>query len=61
MAQANRDQAAVDVAKGCMADRGYLLVLESEATSRLAAAAEATQAAQKAQVASMVADKRIPH
>jgi hypothetical protein len=58
IAAANREKAVVDVGKGCMADRGYLYVAEAEAPSRLAAAAEATQAAQKAQVASMVADTR---
>src|SRR3954453_17816323 len=38
IAQSNRDASAVGVARGCMADRGYLYVAEAEAESRLAAA-----------------------
>lgn len=44
IAQVDRDRAANDVIKGCMAQRGYLLVLESEAeakSAQLRAVAEA--------------------
>ena len=36
VAQGQRDAAAVDVGKGCMADRGYMSVPESQADQKLA-------------------------